>query len=73
MKEVIKDWTTTLSKRLFIRVKAFQINCFQPMKDSSMSFCASLQLPISRGENETSSEGPPACLRCLSRRFTLEH
>lgn len=58
MKEVIKDWTTTLSKTLFIRVKTFQINCFQDMRASSTYFCASLQPPTSTSGMRHLSEGP---------------
>lgn len=57
MKEVIKDWTTTLSKTLFIRVKAFQINCFQAMKTVPCLSVHHYRCPVPEGGTRHLSEG----------------
>lgn len=51
MKEVIKDWTTTLSKTLFIRAKAFQKNCFKAVKANSMPVCITVAAHFLSGEH----------------------
>lgn len=70
MKEVIKDWATTLSKTLFIRVKAFQVSCFRPWKSTPRLSVHHYSCPVPERRMRHLFEGPTTC--CFSQMPEME-